>query len=113
MCTGAGARHAAFQSSTSAGDEDDTTWESTAPHSVTITSSFCDVRPCFSIKTMLHNCAHIFWLFLVIADGPDVDEIVKNDSSINYLLFKITLLRVFVSISNVELATVFLDESMQ
>lgn len=41
---------------------------------------------------MLHNCAHIIWLFLVIADGPDVDEIVKNDSSINYLLFKITLL---------------------
>lgn len=81
-----------FQSSTSAVDEDDTTWESTAPHSVTITSSLCDARPCFSVKSMLHNCTHIIWLLLVIADGPNVDEIVKNDNSINYLLLKIILL---------------------
>lgn len=79
LLRGAEARHTVFQSSTTAVDKDDTTWESTAPHSVAITSSFRDVWPCFSIKSILHNCARIVWLFLVIADGPDVDEIVKND----------------------------------
>lgn len=59
---------------------------------------------------MSQNCAGIIWLFLVVACRPDVDEIVKNDNFSNYPLVKIILL--FVTISNIESGTVFLDESM-
>lgn len=63
--------------------------------------------PAFQLKRTLHDCAYIIWLFLAIADGPEVDEIVNNGKLYSLLLY--SSVRVFMNISSIELATIFCD----